>query len=44
MIPEVIADTDKILTDLQNIEKGNNCQNLISDIISDVSADRQVLR
>ena len=33
MIPEVIAETDKILTDFQNFEKENNGQNLKSDII-----------
>ncbi len=33
MIPEGIAESDKILTDLQNIEKENNGQNLKSDII-----------
>ena len=33
MTPEVIAETDKILTDLQNIENENNDQNLRPDII-----------
>jgi hypothetical protein len=33
MISEGIAESDKILTDLQNNEKENNDQNLKSDII-----------
>jgi len=33
MISEGIVESDKILTDLQNIENENNDQNLKSDII-----------
>jgi hypothetical protein len=33
MVPEGIVESNKMLSDLQNIEKENNDQNLKSDII-----------